>query len=86
MSVLESFQFNLRRFLHVTWVLVMIPAYLKAGPFVGSLDTGFWVLRHVLGSLIRLDLPDAPQSILGVSFAGGGVAGLFRVDPAVKHR
>lgn len=85
-SVLESFQFILRSFLHATGVLVMSAAHLKAGAFTGWVDGSLRVLHHVLGSLIGLDLPDTPPSVLGGSFAPGGVAGLLRVDPAVKHR
>lgn len=67
-------------------VLVMIPAYLKAGPFLGTVDSSLWVLHHVLCSLKHLDLPDTFASAFGVSFAPGGVAVLHRIDPAVKHR
>lgn len=64
----------------------MSAAHLKAGAFTGWVDGSLRVLHHVLGSLIGLDLPDTPPSVLGGSFAPGGVAGLPRVDPAVKHR
>lgn len=68
----------------------MVPAYLEAGAFFGTVDSSLrvlhHVLHHVLGSLIHLDLPDTFPSVFGVSFAPGGVAVLLRVDPAVKDR